>query len=693
MRMRLPWCAWVVLSLVMPALPSLAGDTPVFGSRPDEVEIFEDGVRQLAIEFRSVTPAAPAPASPSRRINLVALVFDQLSVDGRWLAWRAAQAFLDAHADPEAYVAVFRIDGRLKLAQGFTRDTEALERSLEGAALGGAPAFASRLTAMGGALGASPDAGDHLQRGYDAGELRPAHYAGDPDEGTPMDGDGPLAAQRIIANATLDILRTAEDVERTQRGNWSLDGFLSVVHGHRALPGRKTLAHFSEGLHVPPWLDGSFRSLVSEANRARVSIYGVDVRGLGAASPMSEAREMLEQAVGVSESQRLSGSSWHGVTREQAREFETVEDTLRVNTRGNLDDLARATGGFLMADSNDMKRGMQRLDEDLRYYYEVGYAPSDRRLDGAFRSIAVKVKRAGVSVQSRSGYFAIPHRVGEPVYGFASPLLVALASRKPPRNLEHRVEVFRFDAERAIVQHVLAVAVPLARVSFNRDPRAGRYTGRVSILALVRGADGDIVEKLSQNYVLEGPLGDLETTRRLRITFTRPFAVRPGAYAVDTAVRDGIGDRIGCGHLDLAVAPPAPGIRLSSVVPLAAVSPATGGEPGDPFRVGEVRMTPALATSLRSGPGQDELALYCVVYSQPAAESPRMLLEVGRGGRVLQRGAVPLPAADAGGRIPHVARVRLGALAPGEYTVRLSVTQGASTAVEETTFEVGAGGD
>jgi hypothetical protein len=104
-------------------------------------------------------------------------------------------------------------------------------------------------------------------------------------------------------------------------------------------------------------------------------------------------------------------------------------------------------------------------------------------------------------------------------------------------------------------------------------------------------------------------------------------------------------------------------------------------------------MTPALATSLRSGPGQDELALYCVVYSQPAAESPRMLLEVGRGGRVLQRGAVPLPAADAGGRIPHVARVRLGALAPGEYTVRLSVTQGASTAVEETTFEVGAGGD
>jgi hypothetical protein len=74
-----------------------------------------------------------------------------------------------------------------------------------------------------------------------------------------MDGEGPVAAERNIANATLDILRTAEETERTQRGNWSLDGLLSVVHGLRTLPGRKTLVHFSEGLHVPPGLEDPFR--------------------------------------------------------------------------------------------------------------------------------------------------------------------------------------------------------------------------------------------------------------------------------------------------------------------------------------------------------------------------------------------------------------------------------------------------
>lgn len=736
MRMRMPWYAGASLCLAMPALLSAGGDPPVFGARadlvmldlvvrdhkgnlvrdlrPDEVEIYEDDVRQPAIEFRSLSSSPPSPvpaaavpavaAAPEaatlpapaaiRRLNLVALVFDQLSVDGRSLAWKAAHDFLDARPDPEAYVAVFRIDGRLKLAQGFTRDTEALKRSLDAATLGSAPAFASNLAAMSGSLGASRNAGDPLQRGYDHRELRPAHFAGDSEAGTPMDGDGPLTAEKNIANATLDILRTAEEAERTQRGNWSLDGLLSVVHGLRTLPGRKTLVHFSEGLHIPPGLEDPLRSLVSEANRANVSIYGVDVRGLGVAGQMGEARELLDQAVAISQSQRLSGSNWNGVTREQAREFETVEATLRVNVRGNLDDLAKSTGGFLMADSNDLKRGLRRLGEDLRQYYEVAYAPSARRLDGRFHRLAVKVRRPGASVQSRSGYFAIPHRMGEPVYGFEGPLLVALASRKPPRNLDHQARVFRFDAEPEIVQHALAVAVPLARVSFARDGRAGRYAGRVSVLALVRDAGGDIVEKLSQDYLLEGPLADLETTRRLRITFTRPFRLRPGVYVVETAVRDGFGDRIGCGHLDLAVVAPSPGVRLSSVVPLAAVTPAPAGseERGDPFRVGEVRMTPALAASPR--PGQDPFALYYVVYSQPAAaEPPKMLLEIGRGGRVVQRGAIALPAADASGRIAHVAQVPLGALAPGEYTVRLSVTQGASSATEETRVQIAEGGD
>ena len=682
--------------------------------RSDEVEVYEDGVRQPVSEFRAVPsarealaegPAAvvpesvpafrsvtgPAPARPRGRVNLVALVFDQLSVEGRRLASKAARDLLGAQLDPDAFVAIFRIDGRLMLVEGFTRGRAGLLESVDGATLGNAPAFASGALAAGGEIGASSNGGDPLQRGYDLRVLRPAHSAGDPDAGTPMDGDGALTPERKMANVTLDILRTAEEAERTLRGNRSLDGLLAVVHGLRDLPGRKTLVYFSEGLQVPPWLDDHFRGLASEANRASVSIYGVDVRGLRVAGHMDDAHALLDQAVMVSGSQRLSGGAWHGVTREQARQFETVEASLRMNAQGTLDDLSKATGGVLIGDSNDLALGLRKLGEDTRHYYELAYAPSDPRLDGRFHRVSVKVKRSGASVQSREGYFAVPHAVGEPVYGYEGPLLTALAARRPPRTFEHQSAVFRFEADAGRVQHALVVAAPLARVTFRRDESAGLYLGRVSVLALVKNERGDIVEKAGRDYVIEGRLADLDATRLRRVSFVRRVALPPGSYSVETAVRDGLGDRTGCSATRLVVAPAPPGVRMSSVVGLSGAVPATGEDEDDPFRVGQVRMMPDLGVRLRAEAGSDGLAVYYVVYAQPgAAEPPRMTLEVDRAGRVVRRGRVELPAADAGGRIPYVAKVPVSALAPGEYTLRLSVTQGAWSATEEALLQVAA---
>ncbi|HVO12786.1 MAG TPA: VWA domain-containing protein [Vicinamibacteria bacterium] len=711
-----------------PAAPVPASErTPVFGSgvelvvvdlvvrdrhgnlvrdlRRDEVDVYEDGVRQQVAEFRSlqsgvatsavlpatggagpaVAPAA-APVAARPRVNLVALVFDQLSVDGRALAHAAARMFVEAQADTDAYLAVFRIDGRLKMACNFTRDKQALLASLERATLGSSPAFASGVKGMSGDVASSPNYGDPRQAGYDPRELRPAHFDGDPGAGTPMDGPGPVSAERGIANAELDILRTAEDVERTQRGNWSLDGLLSVVHGLRNLPGRKTLVHFSEGLQVPPWLEDPFRVLSSEANRGGVSIYAVDVRGLGSRSHLDDAKEMLDQAVRVSESQRLSGGAWQGVTREQAREFDTVEATLRIDAHGTLEDLARSTGGFLIGDNNGLGPKLRTLSEDIHHYYEVAYAPSDRRNDGRFHRLAVRVRRAGAQVQSRQGYFAVPRQLGQPVFVHEGPLLEALAERRPPRAFEHQAAVFRFEADEARVRHAVVAAVPLASLRFNRDEAKGYYLGRVSVLALVKDARGDIVEKLGEDYVIQGRLADLPATRQRRVSFVRGLSLPAGRYEVETAVRDGIGERISCGRIELRVEPPVRGVRVSSLVAVAGAAPAGDGEF---FRLGEASLVPGLdgeGPAVRAGDG---LAVYFVVYGRSgAADSPRAELEIGRGSRTVRRGAVPLPAADASGRVAHLARVDLEGLAPGDYVLRLTVAQDGSTASERTPFRV-----
>jgi hypothetical protein len=301
----------------------------------------------------------------------------------------------------------------------------------------------------------------------------------------------------------------------------------------------------------------------------------------------------------------------------------------------------------------------------------------------------VKVKRPGASVRSREGYFAIPHAVGEPVYGYEGPLLTALTARRRPRAFEHQSAVFRFEAVAARVHHALVVAAPLARVTFRRDERAGRYLGRVSVLALVKSERGDIVEKLGQDYVIEGPLADLDATRQRRVSFVRRVALPSGRYSVETAVRDGLGDRTGCDVTRLEVAPAVPGVRLSSLVGLAGATAATGEDPDDPFRVGQVQMAPDLGGRLHAEAGSDGLAVYYVVYAQPGAtEAPRMRLEVDRAGRVVRRGEIALPAADARGRIPSVTKVPVAALVPGEYTLRLSVTQGVSKATEEALLRV-----
>jgi hypothetical protein len=68
--------------------------------------------------------------------------------------------------------------------------------------------------------------------------------------------------------------------------------------------------------------------------------------------------------------------------------------------------LAEATDGLAVVNNNDIEKGMQRVIDDLTSYYLLGYYSSNRKLDGRFRSIKVRVKRPGVDVRARRGYRA-----------------------------------------------------------------------------------------------------------------------------------------------------------------------------------------------------------------------------------------------------------------------------------------------
>jgi len=77
-----------------------------------------------------------------------------------------------------------------------------------------------------------------------------------------------------------------------------------------------------------------------------------------------------------------------------------------LNEGEGSESLASDSGGFTVKNTNDLGKGIQRIADESRSYYLLGYNPSNAALDGRFRKIEVKVARKGVKVRARRGYYA-----------------------------------------------------------------------------------------------------------------------------------------------------------------------------------------------------------------------------------------------------------------------------------------------
>jgi VWFA-related protein len=72
-----------------------------------------------------------------------------------------------------------------------------------------------------------------------------------------------------------------------------------------------------------------------------------------------------------------------------------------------MKEIARETGGQAFVNQNDIHRGVELAFADRAASYTVGYYPDDKKWDGNYRKISVKVNHEGVEVRNRRGYFAV----------------------------------------------------------------------------------------------------------------------------------------------------------------------------------------------------------------------------------------------------------------------------------------------
>ncbi|HXE74311.1 MAG TPA: VWA domain-containing protein [Candidatus Xenobia bacterium] len=70
--------------------------------------------------------------------------------------------------------------------------------------------------------------------------------------------------------------------------------------------------------------------------------------------------------------------------------------------------LAGQTGGRVLfpARPQHLTEAFEQVSAELRSQYSLGYTPANRKRDGRFRQVSIRVNRSGYKVLARNGYFA-----------------------------------------------------------------------------------------------------------------------------------------------------------------------------------------------------------------------------------------------------------------------------------------------
>jgi VWFA-related protein len=214
--------------------------------------------------------------------------------------------------------------------------------------------------------------------------------------------------------------------------------------------------------------------------------------------------------------------------------------------RGTSRTVAEETGGTvsLTRNASDFVR---RLDVATRFQYVLGYYPTDNRLDGRFRRIAVRVRRPGLTVHYRRGYFATADRppmdrqraftyarVGEAASQAEAggDLALTAAARQvtlPTKAREVRVEL-RIAPERLAI--------------FERD---GRHVGAIDVAIFCRGARNDLVATSWNEVLMEMTPDAHQRFLKNGVTYTQTLPIRAAVDVreVRIVVYDYAVDRVG----------------------------------------------------------------------------------------------------------------------------------------------------
>lgn len=321
---------------------------------------------------------------------------------------------------------------------------------------------------------------------------------------------------------------------------YSLKSLNALIDNLAGIEGKKILIYVSDGLALNPgemvydYIDSAFqvgnarteamiydatnlfKELTARSNAAGVTIYPINSSGLDSRILSADKTE-----------------GWNVYTRGSGM----LRETSRIKNE-SLKMMAKETGGIPIINTNNIAPGLVRIENDLKFYYSLGYK-SQHRDEGQYHSIEVKLVdvEEDYEIRVREGYVRISQedRIREAVF---SRLFLHL--QQNPMNV--MVQVLPVEQMAASRNKCLKIKLLIPIKNLILYSEGDAFIGQIK--AYIAMKDGQ--NRLSPCHELvediKIPASDYEVAMKSSYPYIAEMYVQPEDYIISLCVRDMIGD-------------------------------------------------------------------------------------------------------------------------------------------------------
>jgi len=404
----------------------------------------------------------------------------------------------------------------------------------------------------------------------------------------------------------------------------------------------------------------------------------------------TDRREQLAQAWG-----QLLGA-WHEAAQTAVHnnvaiypvDFRGLTTDLGIGSlvdQASMREIAEETGGVpIGVNSNNFSDGFATIVQDTSTYYLLGYSPEPEQTDGDFHSIQVRVKREGVTVRARRGYYAPsanarpPKPLPEPPDGVSLEARDALRKPVATRGLGIDVTTTAFKGNGKNASVVITAHVRGKTLDFDK----GR---RLAVSYQVFDAEGKVATGFYKVFGFN--LGDASKAQAsgTGLQFVERINLKPGRYELRLVAEQPDGP------IGSVVAPIEAG-KFEDELEISGIALASR-RANEVLLVGDRQLRGLLAddaTALRTFRATDGLSAYAEVYTELDESNTNMISGAIRvatltaavtnsGGAIVARGQSQRVSGEPAGkslREGFRTDFDLSKLTPGNYVLTLEARAG-----------------